>query len=95
MLTYSKIPISLRDDLPAQERTLWRSLVRADWIDYSNNRIGLVIPAWNSSRTLYFDMKELPEGLLKRIQANSNRFHALVNIEATKDDDIYIEPLTR
>lgn len=95
MLTYSKILISARDDLLAQERTLWRTLVRADWINYSNNKIGLVIPAWNSSRTLYFDINELPEGLLKRIQTNSNRFHALVNIEATKDNDIYIEPLER
>lgn len=95
MLTYSKIPISARDDLTAEERTLWRTLVRANSIDYWNNQIGLIIPAWNSSRTLYFDMKELPEGLLKRILANSDRFHALVNIEATRDNDIYIESLDR
>jgi len=95
MLTHSQIPISARDDLANEERILWRTSVRADWIDYSNNRIGLIIPEWNSSKTLYFDMKELPRDLLKRIQTNSDRFYALVNIEATKEDDIYIEPLER
>jgi hypothetical protein len=95
MLTYSKIPISWREDLNDEEKILWRTLVKATFIDYSNNRISLKIPEWNRQETLHFDMDKLPENMLKRIQASSNEFYALVNINSSKCEDIYIEPLER
>ena len=69
-------------------------MIRVNFLDYSINKIGFLIPSWDTEEVLYFDIKKIPKSLLNEIEKEINphyRFFALVNIGADKSEDIYID----
>ncbi|MBS3084448.1 hypothetical protein J4411_00875 [Candidatus Pacearchaeota archaeon] len=94
MLSKGNLPLKKRVDLNPNEKRLWNTLVRIDSLDCLSNKIGFLIPGWNTEEVLYFDTEKIPELLLKEIEKGMNpnyRFFAPVNIGADKSEDLYID----
>jgi len=94
MLTLNKTPLEQRTDLNVHEKTMWRTLIRVDHVESSTGRVGVVIPGWAATKTIYFKTKDLrPElvGDTHNFQELPYRFLAPVNIGVANAEDLYID----
>jgi hypothetical protein len=77
-----------------------RTLVRVQELRKDSNEyvLDVIIPSWNLERAVTFPAVLVPEPVLKRVRASIRRktpvhLFADVNIDAERDDDIYIDNL--
>lgn len=78
------------DNIFTIQRKPWRTLIRVEERDLDNGDIYVIIPAWDSDQVIKLNRQDLPSELIKKLDKNI-RFHALVNIGAEFNQDIYFE----
>ena len=88
MLSNNLISLEERTDLNESERKMWRTLIRVTSLE--KNKVGFVIPGWDIRESVYFDINQLPDDLIKNLKI-SYRFHAPFNLGARSSKDIYID----
>lgn len=73
-------------------RRPWRTLVRIEEVDAEgvNKSFHIVVPGWNPNKFIQLQCKDVPKEVQSRIAVGA-RFHASVNIGATKIEDLYFE----
>ena len=88
MLSNNPISLEERTDLTQSESKLWRALIRVSSLE--KDKVGFIIPGWDSQESVYFDINQLPENIIKNLKVNY-RFYAPFNLGITSSKDIYID----
>lgn len=91
MISNNNTPLEKRADLFPTEKRLWRALIRVNSLDYSTNKIGFILPGSKIKKTLYFNIKDIPQKLMNEIEKGLNKFHAPANKGVDNPRDIYID----
>jgi len=79
------------------EKRLWRTLVRIENYDFTENGVGVlivVIPAWNAGQQIGV-ITQLPANLVTELKEGLKYLYADVNIGAEKRDDLIINSLRK
>lgn len=70
------------------ERRKWRTLVRI--VESDLQFVTLMIPAWSPTRPIHVPKTDLPEWLVARAKPKF-RCHAMVNIGAEREEDLFLQ----
>lgn len=85
------IDLCLREfsDVFTTERKPHRTLVRVE--DKNDETIFVVVPGWHPTEVVNVSRKDMPDFILKEVEKDNTRFHAVVNIGAEDHSDLYFD----
>ncbi len=77
-------------DIYTKQRRPWRALLRTIYYDNDHKLVYVEIPSWEPDTKLAMPLSDFSDTLKSKVIKEDFRFHAVVNLDCEKAEDIYI-----